>query len=142
MKHVLYLCLNNEINKVGFVFPDELEKNFYSPGFFIIEGTGRFKNIVDKFHKQYVFLAVEDGKIMKNILKIKENNLFVVNTEKYGDILFEAIYIPSSINRFIGNRNNLIIEGVNNLYALRCTNIELLEHICKKNDFYFIGSTE
>jgi len=37
MKQVLYLCLNNELNNVGFVYPDELEENFYSPGFFIIQ---------------------------------------------------------------------------------------------------------
>lgn len=142
MKRVLYLCLNNKFNNVGFVFPNELEENFYSPGFFIIQAEDKLVRMPRKFHNEYLFLAVEKGKIFKNTLKFIENNKFKVNTEKYGDILFEAIYVPSTINRYIGSRHNLISEGFNNMYALKCTNTELLERICKENDFYFVGSTD
>jgi hypothetical protein len=142
MKSVFYLCLNNNLYNVGFVFPEELEENFYSPGFLVIESLDKLINKAEKFYNEYMLLAVEEGKIIKTILKQKENNIFVVNLEKFGDIFFEAIRVPSSINKYVGNRNIFENKRNNNFYSLKCTDIQMLEYICQKYDFYFVGSTE
>ena len=140
MKRVLYLCLNNELNNVGLVFPHELEEHFYAPGFFIIETIGMYHpSQKGKFYDEYLFLGVEEGKIVKHILQFQEKNKFVVKTRKHGDIDFEAIYVPTPINRYIGTMNEFYDHEYSDFYVLKCADIERLENLCKKYDFYFVG---
>lgn len=140
MKRVLYLCVNNKLNNVGLIFPAELEENFYSPGFFIIETKEiYYPSQKDKFYDEYLFLGVEEGKIVKHILEFQGKNKFIVKTQNHGDIAFEASYVPKTINKYVGKMNALDHNENSNFYVIRCTDIVRLENLCKESDFYFVG---
>ena len=148
IENVLYLSLNSKFKDVGFMFPDELEINHYSPGFFIIEKRNTLINQEKEFCDEYTFLAVEDGKIEKLLLiadeeynKHHQSNLFVVDTHKYGELRFEAIYVPSTINRYVGKRYDFENKKNNYFYILKCLDMERLESICNEHKFYFVGYT-
>lgn len=134
MKQVLYLCLNNKFRKAGFVFPSELNDDYYAPGFFVIESSGD----VNRFFNGYMFLAADKGEIVKTILTCN-NKDFVVNTGKYGEFHFEAIFAPTPMNRYVGERTDFN-EMKSKLYILKCSDIEKLEKVCRKYDFYFVGN--
>lgn len=134
MKQVFYLCLNNKFRKAGFVFPNELDDDYYAPGFFVIESSGD----VNRFSDNYMFLAIDKGKIVKTILN-RNNKGFIVNTEKYGEFQFEAIFAPTPMNRYIGISPEFK-EIKTKLYILKCSDDEKLENVCREHDFYFIGN--
>ena len=134
MKQVWYLCLNNKFRKAGFVFPNELDDDYYSPGFFVIESS----EDVNRFFDSYIFWAVDKGKFTKTILN-RNNKGFIVDTGKYGEFHFEAIFAPTPMNRYVGVSTD-VKEIKSKLYILKCSDIEKLEKVCREYDFYFIGN--
>lgn len=134
MQQVWYLCLNNKFRKAGFVFPNELDDDYYSPGFFVIESHGHGNGFFDS----YMFWAVDKGEFVKTILNYN-NKGFIVDAGKYGEFNFEAIFAPTPINRYVGVSDD-VKEMKSKLYILKCSDIEKLEKVCRKYDFYFIGN--
>lgn len=122
---VLYLCINNSL-PLGFVFPNELPPNYYSPGFFIID----FRS-----SETYTFSALNKGKLSTYNLYTK-GNLGFVKTE-YGLVFFRISKVNSWYNKYVGNYQSL--SNFKNLHILQCTEENKLELLCKNENFYFIG---
>lgn len=96
----------------------------------------KFYFVVDRL--DLLTLAADKGKIVKTILT-RKNKDFIVNTGKYGEFHFEAIFAPTPMNRYVGESTDFK-EIKSKLYILKCSDIKKLEKICREYDFYFIGN--
>ena len=138
INRVLYLCLNGD-PEPGLVFPDELKEGFYSPGLFFIEekDTGNLAF-------RYQFDAFETGRrislSLEQFEEYPEGEVFQVQTQRYGRILFRALRLEGAISRYVGSRRYL--QNHNPLRILEVADERRLEEICQEDDFFFVGSTE
>ena len=133
---VYYLCFLGE--RSGFLFPDELPQNYYSPGLFLITPEQD-----DTYAYSYSFDAMDNGRrISLSLVRADEGNpmsaLYVVRTKKYGSFWFDLRRI-NPLLRYIGNRQQLSKHG--DFSVATTTNADKLERACKNFNFYFIGST-
>lgn len=133
---VYYLSFYSE--QPGFLFPDELPKNYYSPGLFIIEpgSDGRFSS-------GYTFDAMDNGRrISLKMVRANEGDpnstLYVVRTKHYGSFWFNLERINQRF-RYIGNKQQLLNH--NPLGVAMAADSVKLERVCHNFNFYFIGST-
>jgi hypothetical protein len=133
---VYYLSFFSE--QAGFVFPDELPKNYYSPGLFLIlpEQDGIYTN-------SYTFDAMDNGRrVSLSLVRANEGNpqstLYVVKTKNYGSFWFDLREINQRF-RYIGNRSQLFNHR--DFSSVLSTDTDKLERACKNFNFYFIGST-
>lgn len=133
---VYYLSFYSE--QFGFLFPNELPKNYYSPGLFLVEpgGNGTFSN-------GYTFDAMDNGsRISLKLIRANEDNpsstLYVVRTKHYGSFWFNLEHINQNI-RYIGRNPKLVNH--NPMAVAMTTDPDKLERVCKNCNFYFIGST-
>ncbi|WDB48801.1 hypothetical protein [Escherichia albertii] len=83
---VYYLSFFNE--QGGFLFPDELPDDYYSPGLFIVE-----RNQCGEYPDVFLFDAMDNGKrVSLHLTRVSERNsistLYVVRTEDYGSFGF------------------------------------------------------
>lgn len=122
----------------GFLFPDELPPNYYSPGLFLIEPE---KN--GDYSYAYSFDAMDNGnRVSLKLVRVDEGNprstLYVVRTEHYGSFWFNLEKINPSL-RYMGSRQQLMNH--NDFSIAMTTDSRKLERICHKFNFYFIGST-
>lgn len=133
---VYYLCFLGE--RSGFLFPDELPKNYYSPGLFLVtpeeDGTYAFS---------YTFDAMDNGvRISLNLVRADEANprstLYVVRTDSYGSFWFDLRVVNSQF-RYIGNRSQ--ISQYRDFSVAVSVDADKLERACKNFNFYFIGRT-
>ncbi|MEL0639413.1 hypothetical protein V6260_02200 [Pseudoalteromonas aliena] len=122
----------------GFLFPDELPKNYYSPGLFLIESHRS-----GKYPYAFSFDAMDNGKRVS--LKLERANesdprstLYVVRTKHYGSFWFKFEDINPSL-RYLGSKFNL--QDDFSFSVAISTDSEKLERACHNFDFYFIGST-
>lgn len=133
---VYYLSFFSELN--GFLFPEELPKNYYAPGLFLVEPEAD-----GSYPYGYSFDAMDNGsRISLKLTRVDEDNsrssLFVVKTERYGSFWFKLEKINSSF-RYVGSRS--LLQGHNDFCVAMTTDPDKLERVCRNFDFYFIAST-
>jgi len=133
---VYYLSFYSE--RQGFLFPNELPKNYYSPGLFLVE-----PNENGTFSYGYTFGAMDNGsRISLKLIRANEGDpnstLYVVRTNNYGSFWFNLESINQSI-RYIGRNPKL--RNHNPMAVAMTTDLDKLERVCKNYNFYFIGST-
>lgn len=133
---VYYLSFYSE--QLGFLFPNELPKNYYSPGLFLVEPEGD-----GTFSYGYTFDAMDNGnRISLKLIRVNEDNpsstLYVVRTKHYGSFWFNLENINQNI-RYIGENPKL--ANHNPMAVAMTTDPDKLERVCKNYNFYFIGST-
>jgi hypothetical protein len=133
---VYYLSFFSELQ--GFLFPDELPINYYSPGLFLVipEGNG-----VHAY--SYTFDAMDNGRrISLSLLRADEENpqstLYVVKTNNYGSFWFDLRKINPRF-RYIGGRQQLYQHRDFSIAV--SADADKLERVCKSFNFYFIAST-
>ncbi len=134
---VYYLSFYRE--QLGFLFPDELPKNYYSPGLFIVEEKSN-----GELPYSYSFDAMYNSKrVSLNLVRVDEGNpsgsLYVVKAKHYGSFWFKLDRVNPLVTRYQGNRPQL--QSHNPFRVAVTTDSAKLERICQKFDFYFIGST-
>jgi hypothetical protein len=122
----------------GFLFPNELPKNYYSPGLFLVEPENN-----GSFSYGYTFDAMDNSnRISLNLIRANEGDpnstLYVVRTKHYGSFWFNLEIINNGF-RYLGKKPQLIDH--NPLAVAMTTDSDKLEKICKNYNFYFIGST-
>lgn len=122
----------------GFLFPDELPKNYYSPGLFLIESDRS-----GKYSYAFSFDAMDNGKRVS--LKLERANegdprstLYVVRTKHYGSFWFKLEDINPSLG-YLGVK--LKLKNNHSFSVAISKDSEKLERVCRNFDFYFIGST-
>ena len=133
---VYYLSFHSQ--QGGFLFPDELPPNYYSPGLFLIEPE---KN--GDYPYAYTFDAMDNGtRVSLKLIRAAEDNprstLYVVKTKHYGSFWFNLELINPSF-RYLGSRQQL--ANHNDFSIAMTTDSSKLERVCHKFKFYFIGST-
>lgn len=133
---VYYLSYYSE--QQGFLFPNELPKNYYSPGLFLVE-----PNENGTFSYRYTFDAMDNGnRISLKLTRANEGDpnstLYVVRTKNYGSFWFNLESINQRI-RYIGRNPKL--GNHNPMAVAMTTDSDKLERVCKNYNFYFIGST-
>lgn len=133
---VYYLSFYSE--QQGFLFPNELPQNYYSPGLFLVE-----PNENGAFSYGYTFDAMDNGnRISLKLIRANEGDpnsiLYVVRTNNYGSFWFNLESINQRI-RYIGRNPKL--GNHNPMAAVMTTDSDKLERVCKNYNFYFIGST-
>lgn len=133
---VYYLSFFAE--RAGFLFPDELPNDYYSPGLFLVlpEQNGTYKYA-------YTFDAMDNGRrVSLSLVRADEGNprstLYVVKTDNYGSFWFDFRGINPQF-RYIGVRRSL--SNHSNFSVAFSTDADKLERVCKDFNFYFIGST-
>lgn len=137
MKAIVYY-LSYYSEQQGFLFPNELPNNYYSPGLFIVEASDN-----GTFYYEYTFDAMDNGnRISLKLSRANEGDpsstLYVVRTKNYGSFWFNLESINQLI-RYIGRNPKL---GNHNYMAVAVTtDSDKLERVCKNYNFYFIGST-
>lgn len=135
-REVYYLSFFGE--QQGFLFPDELPGNYYSPGLFLIEPEQN-----GTYAYSYAFDAMDNGsRISLSLVRAEEGNaqstLYVVKTKNYGSFGFDLRGINPRF-RYIGGRQQL--SNHRDFSIAFSTDTEKLERVCKSFNFYFIGST-
>jgi len=122
----------------GFLFPEELPDNFYSPGLFLLlsEQGGNYSY-------QYKFDAMDNGeRVSLSLIRANEENqqstLYVVKTKNYGSFGFDLKNINPQV-RYIGERSEL--SSHSSFSIALSIDSDKLERVCKEFNFYFIGST-
>jgi hypothetical protein len=133
---VYYLSFFSELN--GFLFPDELPKNYYAPGLFLVEPEAN-----GSYPYGYSFDAMDNGRrVSLKLIRVDENNsrssLFVVKTRHYGSFWFNLEKINPSF-RYKGSRS--LLHNHNDFCVAMTTDHDKLERVCRNFNFYFIGST-
>lgn len=133
-KPVYYLCYKTTLN--GFLFPDELPKDYYSPGLFILE-TDNNNNL--SYH--YDFKAMQQGreitlKLFRSESSTSGSNLYIVKTADYGIFGFTVEQINPKI-KYLGKKQKLANHKP--LYIAISIDQKKLEQVCHEHDFYFIG---
>lgn len=133
---VYYLSFYNHGG--GFLFPDELPANYYSPGLFLIEPD---RNGIYPY--AFSFDAMDNGRrVSLNLVRADEGNpnstLYVVRTKHYGSFWFNLERVVPSLV-YLGNRPQL--QNHNDFGIAVTTDAGKLERACHKFNFYFIGST-
>lgn len=122
----------------GFLFPDELPANYYSPGLFLVlpseDGTYAYS---------YSFDAMDNGqRVTLKLVRVEEDNprssLYAVKTKNYGSFWFNLREINPKI-RYMGGRRQLRKHGAFSVAI--STDDNKLERTCNDFNFYFIGST-
>lgn len=137
MKEVLYLCFVNSKEKNGFVFPNEIDdKNYYSPGIFIIEGKSYYK-----LDNKYNFRAFQNKDIKSYPLEKMRKNIYRVRIENKIDLYFKAKFISTFYNNYFGNQSNRFDKN-NFFYELIPIQPNQLEDLCKTKNFFFVGAVE
>lgn len=133
---VYYLSFLAE--RSGFLFPDELPVNYYSPGLFLVQPSedGSYKY-------GYSFDAMDNGqRVSLNLIRVDEDNprsfLYVVRTKSYGSFWFDLREINPQF-RYIGHRQQL--SNHRDFSVAISTDEYKLERACRDFNFYFIGST-
>jgi hypothetical protein len=126
---VLYLCETE--SGTGYVFPDEMPEGSRPSGFFVIsaDSTGQLK-------KTYNFAVVygDDEKTIQ--LALKDQACFQTETPQ-GLVTFQ-VGKPLE-KKYIGKKQSMSLND--KLYPLRCTSPKLLDQLCRKENFYFVGET-
>lgn len=122
----------------GFLFPDELPENYYSPGLFLTEFDRS-----GKYSYAFSFDAMDNGKRVS--LKLERANegdrrstLYVVRTKHYGSFWFKLENINPSLG-YLGSK--LKLKDNHGFGVAVSTDSEKLERVCRNFNFYFIGST-
>lgn len=134
MKKVLYLCPGSEDSDSLFFAP-ELPENHYAPGQFFIEA----RTPAGKPHELYRFAAMQGSQELEFELRpAKNGRSYSVDAGENGKFFFKIVAINRSI-RYIG-KNQENFDGMP-LYRVEPANMQQLEQACRKNDFYFIGSS-
>lgn len=134
--NVYYLSFYND--PVGFLFPDELPNNYYSPGLFLLETEND-----GNYAYSYSFDAMDNGtRVEHKLFRANEGDssstLYVVRTKHYGSFWFNLEMINPHL-RYSGKRTQL--HNHRNFSVAMTTDSDKLERICHKYNFYFIGST-
>lgn len=124
--------------EVGFLFPDELPQNYYSPGLFLVESESN-----NNCANSYVFDAMDNGKrIDLKLIKANEGDaesaLYMVKTEHYGIFWFNLERINTEF-RYRGSHPQL--KNHSDFFVAVTTDHEKLERVCQEFNFYFIGNT-
>ncbi|WP_201491397.1 hypothetical protein [Pseudomonas paracarnis] len=132
---VYYLSFYGE--RGGFLTPEELPKNYYSPGLFLLESEADGRYVYS-----YSFDAMDNGKrISLALVMANENNpdstLYVVKTKHYGSFWFNLEKINPHL-RYIGNKVQL--KSHRDFSIVIPTDSDKLERVCHNFNFYFIGS--
>lgn len=122
----------------GFLFPDELPPNYYSPGLFLIK-----PNQDGSYPYAFSFDAMDNGKrISLKLVRANEGDpnsrLYVVRTQHYGSFWFNLEAINPTLP-YIGNRPQL--KTASGFSMAITTDATKLERVCHNFDFYFIGNT-
>ncbi|MDC8443626.1 hypothetical protein JJO83_13100 [Halomonas aquamarina] len=133
---VYYLCFFSQGG--GFLFPDELPPDYYSPGLFLIE-----PNQNGEYPYSFSFDAMDNGKrVSLNLVRADEGNprstLYVVRTKHYGSFWFNLERVNPFLP-YLGTRPQL--KNHRSFGVAITTDSVKLERVCHKFDFYFIGST-
>ncbi|MFY8352238.1 hypothetical protein AAEU29_16980 [Pseudoalteromonas sp. SSM20] len=133
---VYYLSFYNEGG--GFLFPDELPSNYYSPGLFLIESSHD-----GTYPYAFSFDAMDNGKrVSLKLVRADEGNpkstLYVVRTEHYGSFWFNLEVVNPALP-YLGSRPQL--KQISGFSMAVTTDSSKLERACHNFDFYFIGST-
>jgi len=133
---VYYLSFYSE--QSGFLFPEELPRNYYSPGLFLLEPEDD-----GSYAYNYTFDAMDNGKrVSLDLVRADEgnlqSNLYVVRTKHYGSFWFNLEKTNPNL-RYEGNKQQLINHT--HLSIVMTTDSDKLERVCQSFDFYFIGST-
>lgn len=116
----------------GLVFPDELPKDYYSPGKFFVE-----RNVDNKYYQQYEFDAMLNGEVHKVTLQTAHNDTFKATAEEIGDFNFKTMRVHYLYNRYLGNKGFMKQHGT--LSMLVPNDRDALERACIEQDFFFIG---
>jgi hypothetical protein len=135
MNSVFYLCFSLEEEKSGFVFPSELDKNIYSPGIFIVIAPLNYR-----FEDTYIFEAFDRRRHIKLELRRARKNTFLVSTKKYGTFFFKAKLIQKTYNNYLGR--HVSPSSNERLYEIIPLQPQRLEDVCRKHNFFFLGSIE
>lgn len=133
---VYYLSFYGE--QLGFLFPNELPDNYYSPGLFLVETDN-----AGAFAYEYMFDAMDNGnRISLKLIRADENDpystLYVVRTKHYGSFWFNLKDINKNL-RYVGVNPKVLNH--NSMAVAISADAEKLERVCEKFNFYFIGST-
>jgi hypothetical protein len=133
---VYYLSFYIEIS--GFLFPEELPKNYYAPGLFLIEMDND-----RRFSYGYTFDAMDNGRRISLIMiradeGDQDSKLYVVKTLHYGSFWFNLEKINPNLV-YKGSKEQLLNH--NEFRVAKSTDSGKLERVCHNFDFYFIGST-
>jgi len=131
MKSVYYLSYSDIPQKAGLVFPNELQKDIYSPGIWVV---AKYRN--ERILNELEFDAVNDNQL--NTLKLVRVNrlVFQVNHEKHGKFFFRISRIFFRYEKYVGSSKEISNDCI--LYQLTSMNIEKLEQACS-NGFFFVG---
>jgi hypothetical protein len=126
------------VEQGGFLFPDELPDDYYSPGLFIVE-----RNQYNEYPDVFLFDAMDNGRrVSLHLERASEgwalSTLYVVRTERYGSFWFQIEEVNPSLY-YLGRRVQL--QGSNNFGVAITTDERKLELACQEHSFYFIGST-
>ncbi len=136
-RRVLYLSFYRP--EEGFLFPDELPDQYYSPGLFLVEEEGH-----GRLSSSYLFDAMDGGRrVTLQMTRHDEgnqlSNLYVVRTDLFGTFGFSLTGINPKLAKYRGGRPQL--QNHNRLRIAVTQNSRKLERICEEFDFYFIGAT-
>lgn len=134
MKSVFYLCRSPSAPD-HFVFANELPKDYYSPGLFVVEADNRSGLLKQDFK----FLARQGQQTMSlDLRRSKNGRTYIVDAADNGVFYFKAIALKRS-SRYSGQNRDLFHDMP--LYRFEPANMRQLESACINRDFYFTGST-
>ena len=133
------LYLSHYPPSMGFLFPNELPKQYYAPGLFVVE-----QNPDGRLPYQFDFDAMDRGnRITLHLVRQNEgdlfSNLYIVRTKFLGTFGFRITGINPLFERYRGNHPALLNHR--KLHLLVSQDSRKLERVCEKYDFYFIGDT-
>jgi hypothetical protein len=144
IRPVWYLCVSDTI-QYGLLFPNELEENYYSPGYFVITREQK----AEKFSLK----AVRDGEPIETVLvpdqELGDTPLYRVEVKGIGVFVFLARPLPPyerwvpapefSEYKYIGHFEPLKSHG--HFWLLMPANEDFFEAACREKNFFFVGTT-
>lgn len=135
MQPVYYLCHSDKPGNVGFVFPNELVPDSYTPGIWAVvpNSDGNLDDV-------YLFDAVNDTSVEKFELKRVHNSIYQVIHPKHGIIRFRIVmwHYGKDI-RYLGNSP---LIKTPNVFHVVPVNVLQLEEICAASQFFFVGQVD
>lgn len=131
MNNVLYLSYSERGD--GLVFPNELEKDIYSLGIWVVKTSSDLPTKIN-------FDAVYNNELITLKAEIINKNIYKIDTKSLGVILCRAVKVHYRHNKYVGRSKE--IQETDTLYQLVPMNISLLEKLCLEDKFYLVGKID
>lgn len=135
MKSIHYLCYSDKVETEGLIYPNELSKDTYAPGLWVID-VNNFETLPDIFE----FDAVDNNELQT--LKMTRVNRFVfqVDTYKHGKFYFRISNIFFRYNKYVGKSK--LIDPNSRLYQVVSMDVQKLHKTSLEGGFFFVGRVD